>query len=258
MGPLDDQMLGRTPERHRDPGETERADRHDVLHIFLASLLGEPFGWSSIQNGYVINDVMPVREHENIVASSGYGVDFDLHTEDAFHQWAGDYLGLMCRRNVDEVPTRLAGFEASELSERTRAVLAQPRFKIGANVAQAVPKVERLSPILFGNLDYPYFRINLNQTSAAPDDDEAKAALDQLVEILRSNVTMVTFLAGDYWYIDNLRVAHGRDRFEPRFNGVDRWLRRLYISSAYRYTAGFRETPGARLLQPTTKEGKAA
>jgi len=82
----------------------------------FSSMLGESFGWSTIQNGYLINDVMPVREHENLAASSGFASPFELHTEDAFHFWAGDYLGLLCLRNPNRVPTLFSGFESSELS----------------------------------------------------------------------------------------------------------------------------------------------
>lgn len=250
----EDDIIGQTPESHRAAGNRERVHRYDVMHLMYASLLGESFAWTSIQSGYVFNDIIPVREHADLPASSGYTSNFGLHTEDAFHPWAGDYLGLACLRNPDRVSTTLAGFDTDQLSASTRNTLFQPRFIVGANIAQRVDQVTIPSPVLFGDPDIPYMRINLNATTAADGDSEARAALDEFVGILTSNVTSVAFQPGDFWYIDNLRVAHGREQFHPRFDGRDRWLRRLYISSAFRYTRGLREGASSRILDPTRRQ----
>lgn len=248
-----DDLLGATPEQHRRAGETELVNAVDARHLLFASLLGEPFAWSTIQNGYVFNDVMPVREHRAMAASSGFASKFGLHTEDAFHPWAGDYLGLLCLRNPGGVATRLSGFSPSELTPATRDALFDPRFIVGANVAQRVEQVTRPSHILWGSANDPYMRINLNATKAVAGDLVAAAALSELVTVLERNAEAAVFRPGEFWYIDNLRIAHGRDAFEPQFGDRDRWLRRLYISSAFRYTISMRARPDAHVLNPTTR-----
>lgn len=245
--------VGPTPPHHRPPGEVEYANYYDVVHILFATLLGEPFAWSTIQNGYIINDVMPVIEHRDLVASSGFASRFGLHTEDAFHPLASDYLGLLCLRNPDRAETTFAGLGVEDLPHDLFSILFEPRFIVGSNVAQKVGRIESPSPILFGNRDHPYIRVNLNATEALNGDSLAACALRELISVLEGNSTKVCFQPGDFWYIDNLRVAHGRDVFSPRFDGKDRWLRRLYISSAFRYSLGLRKTPVDRVLDPHKK-----
>ena len=251
LGPrFSDEALGVTPQRHRPPNEIERVRLPEAVHILFSTLLGEPFGWSSIQNGYIINDVMPVEEHREVVASSGWNTVFDLHTEDAFHACAGDYLGLMCLRNPSRATTRLAILPVDAIPERTKTILLEPRFIVGANVAQRVAEVAHSSPLLWGNPHSPYFRVNLNSTRALPNDPEAEEALGMLIRILRTHSSDFVFNGGEYWYIDNYRVAHGRGSFAPAFDGHDRWLKRLYITSSIRRSAHLREGPAARVLHP--------
>jgi L-asparagine oxygenase len=193
---------------------------------------------------------MPVEQHKDLIASSGSAVTFDLHTEDAFHPCAGDYIGLMCLRNPTAVSTALAVAPAEAIPSSSFNVLFEPRFIVGTNVQQRVSAVSQPSSVLWGNRSSPYLRINMNATRAIPGDAEADVALGALVQCLQSHTENVVFHAGDFWYIDNYRVAHGRGPFEPAFNGADRWLRRLYISSSFRQSTAFRSTPESRVLDP--------
>ncbi|HXO20913.1 MAG TPA: TauD/TfdA family dioxygenase [Thermoanaerobaculia bacterium] len=257
LGSLLEGKVGATPSRHRPPDEIEYATYYDVAHILFASLLGDPFGWSTIQNGYIINDVMPIPEHRDLVASSGFGSRFGLHTEDAFHPLAGDYLGLLCLRNPDGAETTLAGLGADDLPNAIFSILFESRFIVGNNVAQKVGRIGSPSPILFGNRNFPYIRVNLNATEAVQGDDLAAQALKELAAALERNAVKVCFRPGEFWYIDNLGVAHGRDVYTPRFDGSDRWLRRLYISSAFRFSLGLRTTISGHVLDPLKKIWKA-
>lgn len=249
--PIDDNLIGPTPLKHRLPGETEKVNKYEILHILFSTLLGEPFGWTTIQNDYIINNVMPIPEHRNFIASSGSDSLFDLHTEDAFHPCAGDYLGLMCLRNPNKAKTVFSTLLSSDLSKDSLATLFEPRYIVGANVAQSVPAVKELSPILFGNPEFPYIRINLNLTETSESDTAAKRALEELKEILRKNAIKLIFNSSEFCYIDNYRVVHGREPFTPNYNGKDRWLKRLYITSSFRHSIAFRNSPEGRILNPS-------
>lgn len=250
--------IGPTPSAHRPPGIVEVVRRPEAIHVLFSSLLGEPFAWTTIQNGYVINDVMPVREHASLISSSGSARSFDLHTEDAFHSCAGEYLGLMCLRNRDRVATVLATVRAQDLNSDNLLALSEARYIVGANIAQLVPTVTHYSPILFGNLQWPYMRVNLNNTIARPGDRQAHSALEELRAALERNSVSVIFAPGDCWYLDNLRTAHGRVPFQPRYDGTDRWLKRIYITGSIRHSASLRSTAASRVLElqqePTTNE----
>lgn len=247
---IDERVIGPTPLKHNPPGQHEMVNMYEVLQLLFASLLGEPISWASIQNGYIFNDVMPVLDDRNLVASSGSDFHFDLHTEDAFHECAGDFLGLMCLRNPDNVKTVFSSISVSDFDEQTVSILFEPRFIVGANVAQKVPAVTKPSSILFGNRRHPFFRVNLNLIEEIPGDSEASLALSKLKKVLKRNCTFVNFRPGDFCYIDNYRVAHGREAFAAKFDGTDRWLKRLYVTSSFRNSASFRHSPNSRVINP--------
>ncbi len=69
----------------------------------------------------------------------------------------------------------------------------------------------------------PYFMEHLD------DDPEAQEALDALVEQIDTNLKDLTLKSGDICFIDNYRVVHGRKPFTARYDGNDRWLKRLNI-----------------------------
>lgn len=248
-----DEPLPDTPKQHRVAGLIETAYWFDIVHLMYASLLGEPFSWSSIQNGYILNDVMPLSDRENATASYGSAVPFELHTEDAFHICAGEYLGLMCIRNPSNVRTLLSTIEVNKLTKSSVALLQADRYVLGANVAHEVDKSVDPMPILFGNQMHPYFRINVNNISVQAGDTEAELALSEFITVLKTNVRSVNFRPGEYWFIDNYRVAHGRESFQPQYDGGDRWLRRVYITESLRRSAGLRHWPDGRTIHPINR-----
>jgi hypothetical protein len=247
---IDDLLIGETPKEHKVSGSLEKIGRYEMLHVLFASLLGECFGWTTIQHGHIMDDVMPVSEHRHLVASSGFNSLFDLHSEDAFHPCAGDYLGLLCLRNPNKVRTIFSSILPSDLNKKSIAVLFEPRFIVGANVAQKVPEVVSPSPIFFGNRETPYIHINFNSTESSQGDFEAEEALKDLKSTLIRNSIKISLQPGHFYYIDNYRALHGREPFKPNFDGRDRWLKRLYISSSFRRSAAFRRGPGERVINP--------
>lgn len=250
--PLDSDRLVPTPDRLRPAGEREHLTREDVLHILYAEMLGEPFAWSTIQNGYVVNDIIPIRGNEEKPLSSGSAHTFDLHTEDAFHPCAGDYLGLMCLRNPERVPTLIASITDVTLDPDVKRVLFEARYRIGVNLAHHAHAADERMPVLFGHFDQPYIRLNLNVCDPLDGDPEAHRALDVLVRALRAATRELVLQPGDCCYIDNYRVLHGRSPYSPRYDGNDRWLKRLYITSYLRRSRHLRDTPASRLVCPET------
>ena len=64
-------------------------------------------------------------------------------------------------------------------------------------------------------------------------DAEAEATLEALRQLAwRDDILeRVTLNQGDVLFLNNRKCLHGREAFEPRFDGFDRWLVRLYVKS---------------------------
>ena len=118
--PIDDQKIGPTPPNREDKDDTPRTLEEQMLFMLCAALLGEPFGWFTEQLGYLVHDVLPVRGHERQQVGSSSDEELTWHTEDAFHPYRCDYLGLMCLRNPNRGATSVASTRAVSASTTSR------------------------------------------------------------------------------------------------------------------------------------------
>jgi alpha-ketoglutarate-dependent taurine dioxygenase len=57
----------------------------------------------------------------------------------------------------------------------------------------------------------------------------AAEALDELCVGLDAALRPVVLQPGDAIFIDNRRVVHGRAPFRARYDGTDRWLKRINV-----------------------------
>lgn len=245
--------LGATPTALRSKEAHLQATREEAIHILYSCLLGEVFAWSSQLEGRILNDIVPLREYEEQKISFGSKFLFDLHTEDAFHPLMPDYLGLMCLRNPDCVPTVVACVEDVELDERVRQILREPRFIVKPNIiqnVQAAAREEHAVAVLFGPLNRPYMRVNTVAMQAVAGDSVADMALEALTIALRRVMRDLILEPGDVLFLDNFRVAHGRRSYRPRYDGADRWLKRVYITRDLRKSASWRMSADSRVVSP--------
>jgi hypothetical protein len=225
-------------------------EREEFLHLLLSSVVGQVFTFDTIQLGNVINHIIPIKEDAARPISSGFQNDFGFHTEDAYHPCAGDYLGLLAVRNPDAVPTTLAFLGDMALTPALRDPLFEPRFLIKPNVAHHLrhSSIARTS-ILFGAPEAPYVRANFNLFDPADHDPETMECIRQLQTCVASAKQAIALAPGELLFIDNLRTLHGRDKYVPKFDGSDRWLIRLYITTAWRQTARYRIHLGGYTLR---------
>jgi hypothetical protein len=249
---LDLKTIGKTPSCLPSKDEEQWLTRAEVLHILYASLLGEPFNWSTQQNGRILNEILPLKENVGKVISTGSDQLFDLHTEDAFHPYMAGYLGFLCIRNPDRVPTVISQLKGNELDDTVKSILFEPRFLVKANASHTVKQVETRSPVLFGHPDSPYLRINLNMRESLEHDHEAREAFNILVMALEKNATDLILEPGDYCHLDNFRVVHGRRPFNPTYDGNDRWLKRILITNDLRKSRALRHATSSRIIRPAS------
>jgi Fe(II)/alpha-ketoglutarate-dependent arginine beta-hydroxylase len=264
--PLDDARIGPTPAHWKERQRHVVPLREEMLLVLLSFLLGDPIAWATQQDGALVHDIAPIPGHEKEQLGSSSAEELTWHTEDAFHPLRGDYLGMMCMRNHERVPTTLAAVDIAELDAPTLKVLFQPHFTIRPdnshlrkNRGDAAPseaahdRIEEMNtrpekiPVLFGSPDAPYCRLD-PYFMDEPEDPEARAALDRLVALINRHLQNVTLEAGDVCFIDNFKAVHGRRPFKARFDGTDRWLKRVNITRDLRRSRAFRAAADSRLL----------
>lgn len=247
---IDNDQLEATPQTTGREMDEKSAAREGFLLMLLTSLLGEAFGWSTQRNGALINNILPVRQHEGEQLSTGSAVDLDWHTEEAFHPFRADFLVLMCLRNPDNVPTVIGSIQDVCLDEEVKKVLFSPRFifHTDKNFQDSLFDFSLPMPVLFGDFNSPYVRIDPSFMNAVPGDREAHDALIEITTSFKKVLADVALQQGDILFMDNFRVVHGRKAFQPRFDGTDRWLKRVNITADLRKSRALRQSHTSRII----------
>lgn len=258
--PVDDDRVGPTPDHwsaHCDPARTVR---EDLYFLLLGSLIGEVFGWATLQDGALLHNVLPNRAEENDQSGAGSRAPLLWHIEDAFHPYRCDYLGLMALRNPDAVGTSLGSVRNLKVTQHERDVLWDRRFHIRpdkvhlrglddtARGAEFEHSPEPVS-ILFGDPDEPYLRINPPFMTAVPGDEEAEHVLSEVISRIDESMGEVILDPGDVVFIDNYLAVHGRGSFIPRYDGTDRWMRKALFTRDLRKSRGVRDSADGRVLK---------
>ncbi|MEU6431365.1 guanitoxin biosynthesis L-enduracididine beta-hydroxylase GntD [Microbispora sp. NPDC046973] len=263
---VDQERVGPTPAHWRECPRPSPTRREDLMLILLSSLLGDPFAWATQQDGRLIHDIIPIRGHEQEQLGSSSDALLTWHTEDAFHPLRGDFLSFACIRNPYAAATTIGYSDALNLPESVTSVLFEERFTILPDEShlaknnsaparatfQGVEEMQHnptLVPVLFGDPADPYIRADPYFMRVAPDDHEAQAALDHFVKQMDENMVDLSLEAGEFCFIDNFRVVHGRKPFKARHDGTDRWLKRINVTRDLRKSRAQRPSSQERLIR---------
>jgi L-asparagine oxygenase len=264
--PVDDQRVGPTPTHWRDAAADTGTRREELYLSLLSACLGETFGWPTLQEGRLVQNVLPIPGEED--QQNGHGSEALLawHTEDGFHPYRCDYLGLFGIRNHDRVPTTLASVRDARISTAASEILREQRFTIlpddehlrqlerTAPDSAALRRMQRMRDrpepvaVLFGAPDDPYLRIDPYFMPQLSGGDDATAALTELVAALDRVQVDVVVEPGSLLFVDNYRAVHGRRAFASRYDGTDRWLKKTVSTRDLRKSREMRRAADARLL----------
>jgi L-asparagine oxygenase len=252
---VDDDAIGPSPLERRSTPDAGPTKPHAIALLLLASVLGEVFGWRTLQGGRLVQDLAPIASEAEQKTGYGSKSALDPHTEDHFHPARCDYLGLLCLRNPDGVPTDWAAIDAMELTADERRILSEPRYLFLPDPEHAhhleagsERPWERPAPVLFGGRDTPYLRLDAPFTRVAEHDVEAADALAALNAQALLQLAPANLQPGDVLFLDNFRAVHGRSPFTARHDGTDRWLKRVNIASDLRRSRAYRATAGSRVV----------
>lgn len=268
--PVDGERIGPTPKHWKGRPKPSPAHLEEILLVMIGSLLGEAIGWATQQDGYLVHDIFPIAGHEGEQLGSGSEQLLWWHTEDAFHPLRGDYIGLMCLRNPDGIATTFANLERLSLPDEDLELLFSPHYTIRPDeshlaknrsgnreidelLERSYRRIEQMKtspekiPVLHGDRRSPYLRLDPYFMDPV-SDPRAQAALDHLIEAIEKNLQEVVLTSGDLCFIDNFKAVHGRRPFKARYDGNDRWMKRLNLTRDLRRSREARLSADARVI----------
>ena len=271
---VDQERLGFTPEHWRGSEHGSPAFPQEIFFLLCAARLGDPFAWATQQDGRFMHDVLPIKGHEHYELGSNSLQHLSWHTEDAFHPCRGDYVALMCLKNPDLVETVVCDAADLDWSVLDIDALFEPVFtQMPDNSHQPQnterstgdPTVDRLRarsfaliqswndhpvqrPVLFGDRADPYLALDPYHMKTDGWPAAALRAFTGLCDQIEANMQDVRLRPGDTVFIDNFRAVHGRKSFRARYDGSDRWLKRLNITRNIRGSRAWRRSADDRVI----------
>jgi Fe(II)/alpha-ketoglutarate-dependent arginine beta-hydroxylase len=268
--PIDDERIGNTPCHWKNRPAPSPALAEEMLLVLFGCLLGDVIGWSTQQDGRIVHELCPIRGHEGEQLGTGSEQLLWWHTEDAFHPYRGDYLGMLCLRNLDRVATTFANLEQLDLTGEQAKLLFEPHFTIRPDeshlvknklqerqldplLAESYQRIERMNSrpekiaLLHGDPRSPYIRIDPYFMDPLADP-AAQSALDHLVQAIEGKLVDVVLEPGDFCFIDNFKAVHGRKPFKARYDGRDRWMKRINVARDLRRSRTARSTSESRII----------
>jgi len=245
--PVDDFKIGKTPAHWRKRPEGSSTMEEEVFLNLCGALLGDVIAWAHQRDGLVCQDLAPIEDHKEEMLGSGSEQELVWHTEDARYSYRGDYIGLMCLRNPDAVPTTFASIDELRLKPDRVKVLFEPRFAFRPDPSHPTDNERETAPVLFGDPKSPYLRFD-PYSMDRPETEEAQLAMDYLIQAIDESSTGVALMPGECLFIDNYKTVHGRSSFKARFDGTDRWLKRINIARDLRRSRSLRKAPASRVI----------
>ncbi|HEY1485727.1 MAG TPA: arginine beta-hydroxylase, Fe(II)/alpha-ketoglutarate-dependent [Micromonosporaceae bacterium] len=271
---VSEEQLGPTPTHWRDSQYDSPALAQEIFFLLCGSMLGDVFGWATQQDGRIMHDVLPIQGHEHYEIGSNSLQHLSWHTEDAFHPCRGDYVALMCLKNPDRVETMVCDAADLDWAELDVEALFEPAFTQmpdnshqPQNAAQSTgdATIDRLrarsfaliqswnddpvkAPVLFGDRHDPYMALDPYHMKTEGWSPRSLRAFQGLCDQIEANMQDVSLRPGDCVFIDNFRAVHGRKSFQARYDGSDRWLKRLNITRNLRGSRAWRPAADNRII----------
>lgn len=202
----------------------------DLVLITVSLLIGEPIAYDDEKSGRLVHDIFPIKGYENNIEGRGSRAKFTHHTEDAIHPNRPDYLSLLCVRSdhnkhaineTSSVVDALPLLPASAIS-----ILRAPLFEVSPPLSFDSGNIKATIPVLSGSLFMPEMRFHGHFMRGLTH--EAEWALARLRSALEAVRVKSRLEPGDCLIVNNRTTTHARSGFRPRYDGGDRWLKRVY------------------------------
>lgn len=204
--------------------------------ISAANSCGFPVSYMQEQEGQLIHNIVPTHKTEYGQISTSSKNDLYLHTELAFHPYQPSHVILLCLRGDETAGTTIASASeiVSHLDSESIDLLKQPFFETGIDESFQNDKnkdFKLVTPILIEDATYEddmKWTMNFDWQLMSPMNEDAGNALNKFKSAVTNSIKTIILNRGDLMMIDNKRAIHGRTKFQPKYDGTDRWLKRIF------------------------------
>lgn len=256
--PIDEKKIGCTP-KHWLQSMQEKEDFSTEMYLLgITSILGESFSFNTQHTGNIIQNIVPLMSDRFEQVGTGSKVFLEWHTEDAFHDFSADFIGLLCLRSDPSAATTFSSIRNMDVPDQYKKLLFQKKYYAGIDKAHGGSgRAEDGVPIaiLEGNYEDPSLRVDTSCIAAV--DPESEEALNYLINQMNYAACQVVLQQGDLLIMDNRKVVHGRTAFDPKYDGTDRWLQRVSITTDFRKSAALR-SKNSRVIEMNISRSKRA
>ncbi len=251
-----DSYLSKTPVDGRRP--SEKLSVSEAAAALVGCLIGEIFSYADEKDGLLIQNICPVQGQETLQENTGSAF-LEYHTEDGFHPLPPDLLMLTCLRGdrTGKALTATASVTRAlrHLDSHVVELLAKPNYEIKSSSSFGGSHYSRSVAILNNTGSDTGFIFDPSAMVAV--DESSATAMRQLHEALKIETYGLCLEAGQAIIIDNTKACHARTGFIPFYDGLDRWLQRIFLTRRFsEYSSVL--VPGTRMVDPTRAREIAA
>lgn len=212
----------------------ERYQMHliDSVVIEEAMRFGVPFSFAFEQGGATVQNIFPIKSDADDQISSSSSTRLQMHTETAFHPKKPDFVFLCCLRADNAAGTTLSHIDdiLKSLSEPDIRVLQQPVFSIRPDLSFIKSGADPSARIV-SVLDKSLSEMTYDEETMTPLTGDAEVSFSRLQQAIASTMQTIVLKEHEYVLIPNKKYVHGRTPFAARYDGTDRWLKRIMLRS---------------------------
>lgn len=208
-------------------------DEADEIILSYAKRYGHPVGYLQEQSGKIVQNIFPIKKTAEEQISSSSKATLELHTEAAFHPHLPDYLLLLCLRGDENAGTTYALLSdvLKDIHIGVVNILKKDLFETSVDESFRLNGEENTFirlPVLTTDSNGKY-KMKYDRTVMNGITTEAQMALDIFNKAIERNKQTIFLNTGDLIVIDNATTVHGRTSFNARYDGSDRWLKRVVV-----------------------------
>jgi L-asparagine oxygenase len=219
-----------TPDSLFNIPKTEKAES---VILEYARKNGYPVGYLQEQKGQIVQNIFPIKKTAEQQISSSSKTTLELHTEAAFHPHLPDYLLLLCLRGDENAGTTYTNLSdiLQDIHVGVVNILKKDLFETTVDDSFRMNGEENTTiklPVLSYDSNKKYI-MKYDRTVMTGITTEAQMALNIFNKAVEKHKQTIFLKTGDLMIIDNSISVHGRTSFNARYDGTDRWLKRVVV-----------------------------